>query len=93
MNTIIKYPYVKYCLVMFPYGTYRQWNTQLETPYDLLGYRILSSSMNGVYYISPFGVTKIFNLFNRLDIKYHNLDKDKYKSSYEELLGFNYNTF
>jgi hypothetical protein len=28
-----------------------------------------------------------------LDVKYHNLDKGIYKNSYEELLGYNYNTF
>jgi hypothetical protein len=48
--------------------------------------------MNGLYYISPLGFTKIFDLFNRLDIKYHNLDKNKYKDSYEEFLGYNYHT-
>ena len=92
MNTfkeLIKYPYVKWCMVMFPYGYYRQWNCELQPPYDLLGHRIISSSMNGIYYISPFGAIKIFDLFNRLDIKYHNLEKKKYKDSYKEILGYN----
>jgi hypothetical protein len=92
MNTfkeLIKYPYAKWCMVMFPYGVYRQWNCHLEPPYDLLGHRIIGSSMNGLYYISPLGVTKIFDLFNRIDIKYHNLEKKNYKDSYKELLGYN----
>ena len=40
MNTLIQYPYAKWCMIMFPYGAYRQWNTKLEAPHDLLGHRI-----------------------------------------------------
>jgi hypothetical protein len=93
LNTLLKYPYAKWCMVMFPYGTYRQWTSVNREPYDLTGHRILSSSVNGIYYASPWGVIKLFDLFNRLDVKYRNLDKEKYKKSYEELIGYNYSTF
>ena len=43
--------------------------------------------------MSPLGFVKIFDLGNRLDVKYRNLDKATYKNLYEELLGYNYNTF
>jgi hypothetical protein len=93
MNTLIQYPYAKWCMFMFPYGVYRQWKCEIREPFDLYGHRMIAASMNGFYYISPFGLTKIFDLGNRLDVKYRNLDKEKYKRSYEELLGYNYNTF
>ena len=47
---------------------------------------------NGIVYISPFSIVKLFNLMNRIDIHYNKLDKLKYSSSYEELLGINYDT-
>ena len=93
MNKLIQNPYAKWCMIMFPYGAYRHWKCEIKEPFDLWGYRILGSFINGIYYSSPIGVVKIFELGNRLDIKYHNLDKRKYKDSYQELLGYNYNTF
>ena len=93
MNTLIQYPYAKWCAFMFPYGFYRQWKCEIREPFDLSGHRILGSSINGLYYMSPLGVVKIFDLGNRLDVKFRNLDKGTYKNSYEELLGYNYNTF
>ena len=93
MNTLIQYPYAKWCAFMFPYGFYRQWKCEIREPFDLSGHRILGSSINGFYYMSPLGVVKLFDLGNRLDVKYRNLDKGTYKGSYEELLGYNYNTF
>ena len=93
MNRLIQYPYAKWCMVMFPYGTYRQWKCEIREPFDLYGHRVLGSCINGIYYMSPLGVVKIFDLFNRVDVKYRNLDKEKYKNSYQELLGYNYSTF
>ena len=77
---------------MFPYGFYRQWTSKMPEGFDLYGHRICASTCNGIVYISPFSIFKLFNLMNRIDINYHNLDKLKYSSSYEELLGINYNT-
>ena len=42
LNTLLKYPYAKWCMVMFPYGTYRQWTSVNREPYDLTGHRIVS---------------------------------------------------
>jgi hypothetical protein len=76
---------------MAPYGGYRQWNTEIASPNNLLGHRSVLAICNSVYYVSPLGLTKVFSLINRADIYYNNRDKTMYKSSYEELLGINYN--
>jgi hypothetical protein len=90
MNQLLQYPYVKWCMVMFPYGFYRQWNSKLEAPTDLLGHRVVFSLTNGIIYISPFGLFKLFNQFNRFDIEYNKLDKEQYKKAYEETIGYNH---
>lgn len=83
--------YLIWCGVMFPYGFYRQWKSQMKSPYDLIGHRCASSIANGFIYISPFGVTRLFNLINRTDIYYNKRDKENYHQSYEEFIGINYN--
>jgi hypothetical protein len=84
--------YLIWCGVMFPYGFYRQWKSQMISPYDLHGHRCVSSIFNGFIYISPFGVFKLFNLINRIDIYYNKRDKEKYPKPYEELIGMNNDT-
>jgi hypothetical protein len=79
-------------IVMAPYGAYRQWNTGIDPPNNLLGHRSILAICNSIMYVSPFGITKVFSLINRADIYYNKRDKTMYKSSYEELLGINYNT-
>jgi hypothetical protein len=78
--------------VMFPYGFYRQWNSKMPTSLDLYGHRTLASLGNGITYISPFGICKLFNLVNRIDIYINKHDVLKYSNSYEELVGRNYDT-
>ena len=86
--------FLTYMSTTFSYGFYRQWNTEMEYPYDLFGHRVISSISNGILYFSiPFGCFKLFNAVNRLDIAYHQKDKTKYKDSYSEIFGVNYNTF
>ncbi len=77
---------------MFPYGFYRQWNSNMPEGFDLYGHRICASTCNGIVYISPFSIFKLFNLMNRIDIHYNKRDKLKYPKSYEELFGINYDT-
>jgi hypothetical protein len=92
MNTaksLFQHPYAKWCMFMFPYGVYRQWNAYLEPPIDLLGHRTALSLLNGMVYISPIGVVKLFNQIDRFDIEYHKLDKKKYEKVYEEINGYN----
>ena len=77
---------------MFPYGFYRQWNSKMPTSLDLYGHRIVASLANGITYISPFGIFKLFNLVNRMDIYFNKYDMLKYPNSYEELMGSNHDT-
>lgn len=85
--------YKLWCGIMFPYGFYRQWNAKQIDSLDLYSHRVLFSLGNGVTYVSPFGLCKIFNLVNRIDIMYNKHDMTKYKKSYEELNGYNHNVF
>ena len=82
--------YLIYCGIMFPYGFYRQQNTKMPEGLDLYGHRLCISTCNGIIYMSPFGIIKIFNQMNRIDIKHNKRDKLKYPNTYEELLGTNY---
>jgi hypothetical protein len=84
--------YLIWCGVMFSYGFYRQWKTEMREPFNLYGYRFIGSIANGFVYMSPLGISNIFNLINRIDIYYNKLNKEKYPAVYEELLGSNYNT-
>ena len=77
---------------MSTYGFYRQWNSKLPVGLDLYGHRVCVSAVNSIVYLSPFGLFKLFNLVNRIDIRYYNRDPLKYPNSYEELLGTNYDT-
>ena len=93
MQNLIKYPFVKWVCVMFPYGFYRQYTFNYDKPYDLFTYKLVFSSINGYIYTSPIGVTKIFDFINRCEIAISKKEKEQYKSSYSELFGHNYNTF
>jgi hypothetical protein len=64
----------------------------MQEGFDLYGHRVASSTFNSFIYISPYGLCKLFNLINRIDISYNKKDKLKYKNSYEELIGINYET-
>ena len=88
MNKIV----VLWQISMFPYGIYRQWNCEHKPPFNLFGHRVLGSLGNGIVYVSPFGICKLFDLVNRLDIEYNKRDKTQYISPYFELFGKNYNT-
>jgi len=78
---------------MGPYGIYRQWNVNMNPPFDLYGHRIAASVANGLLYVSPFGIFKLFNLVNRLDIWYYQRNPKEYPNSHQELLYYNYNLF
>ena len=93
MNQLLQYPYIKWCIIMFPYGCYRQWNSKFEAPLDRIGHRLAFSLANGVIYTSPLGISKLFNQLNRFDIEYNKLDKEKYKKAYEEGFGYNHRMF
>ena len=82
-----------WCGTMFPFGIYRQWYAISEKKNDLIGNRIFYSFINGIVYISPLGIIKFADIFNRVDIKYNNKNLYLYPSCYTETSGFNYNLF
>ena len=84
--------FLVYPVGIFSYGMYRQWHCKENPPFNLIGHRVLFSVGNGFLYISPFGIFKLFNLVNRLDIAYNKRDKTQYTSPYVEMFGENYNT-
>ena len=67
MNTLIQYPYAKWCMVMFPYGAYRQWKCEIREPFDLYGHRVLGSCINGIYYMTPLGFVKMFDFIEHVE--------------------------
>jgi hypothetical protein len=81
--------YLRYACVMAPYGAYRFWRSDLKPPYDLYGHRFAGSILNGIWYASPYGVCKLFNLMNRVNIYYEGRDPSNYPRAYEEFLGTN----
>jgi len=82
--------YTRYAYVMFPYGMYRQWTSDIKPPYDLYGHRCAASILGGCWYAMPYGIFKIFNLMNRINIHYEGRDPSSYPNAYEELLGTNH---
>jgi hypothetical protein len=78
---------------MGPYGIYREWNVDRKPPFDLYGHRIAASVANGIIYVSPLGIFKLFNLLNRIDVWYHQRDPKHYPNCYHECMGYNYHLF
>jgi len=74
---------------MAPYGFYRQWRSDMKPPHDLYGHRFIGSIINAVWYASPYGVFKVFNLMNRINIYYEHLDPARYPQAYNEFLSKN----
>lgn len=76
--------YLRYAYVMAPYGAYRFWRSDLQPPSDLYGHRFAGSILNGIWYASPYGVFKLFNLMNRVNIYYEGRDPSNYPNAYQE---------
>ena len=91
-NTIKTHPYLMWCSFMFPYGFYRQYKLDYKAPYDLFTYKLIFSTINGLTYVSPLGIVKLVNLLERCQISFENKNKETYKSSYQELIFYNFNT-
>lgn len=55
--------------VMFPYGFIRQFNTvPKENEKGLIVEKIIFSTVNGLMYLSPVGIIKLFNTMARAEI-------------------------
>jgi hypothetical protein len=84
--------YKGYSILMFGYGFTRGYRSDHN---DLITGKFIMGIFNGsIYSIPGFNVLSTINLLNRIEIKYRNYDKfdKKYKSNYEELIGYCYDT-
>jgi hypothetical protein len=96
MNKIYKsVPRFVYWMVpMYSYGFYRGIQSEYKPPMDLMTHKIMYSTINGVYYTSPWGILKLCHLMNRIEISMFKKNSHKdYPSSYEELFSINKNVF
>ena len=79
---------------MFFYGFLREFRSEYKVPYDLFGYKMAGSLLNGLFYtIPPYGALKLFYTINRIDVYHHKKDKEKYHCIYNEFLGENKQIF
>lgn len=76
-----------YMLGTFSYGFLRCMRAEYIEPYNILGKKLCFSVLNGMIYASPFGIPKLFNLFDRADIYLNKKDSTKYHDVYVEYGG------
>ena len=81
-----------WCAPMFVTGFLRNWRGEHKAPYDLFAHKFVSSSCNGIWYASPYGVFPLLRLANRIEIHMTNRDRLNYKSEYDEFTSYNLNT-
>lgn len=73
---------------MFTYGFVREWNGMFHKHQkeEYLS-RFMFSYLNGLYYITPIGLVKLYHTYQRFE------DNNKDNSIYYEILGTNYEKF
>ncbi len=76
-----------YMAGMFSYGFLRSMRADYNEPYNVIGKKIGFSIMNGIIYATPFGIPKLFNIFDRADIYLNKKDSTKYDDVYVECKG------
>ena len=81
-----------WCAPMFTTGFLRNWRGEHQAPRDLFAHKFVSSTCNGIWYASPYGVIPLLRFANRIQIQMTNRDPLQYKSDYDEFSGYNYNT-
>lgn len=81
--------YGTFCVGMGVYGFtrgYRSYTCKEDN--NLISTKVVQGVINGVMYGTPiFNIWPTLRLLNRLEVKYKNLNKDNYKSNYEESFG------
>ena len=81
--------YLRYASIMFTYGSYRGYLSEYDKkPRMPFGTRIFHSFLNGVFYMSPYGLEKIIHTIDRAHI-YMIGEESMYVEypCYEESLG------
>jgi len=84
---------MRYIIPMFTYGTYRGLRSEYSIQhssyvYMPLGTKIMVSSLNGLIYASPYGVFKILDLIDRIDIYQKNKELEcENQPCYDECIG------
>lgn len=91
MNKIVK----TWGIGMFSFGFIREWNSMLHQHrnHDYTT-RAVFSYFNGLYYVSPLGVVKLYHTYQRIkENNKNNKDNIDNIDIYYEILGTNYETF
>ena len=79
---------------MFTFGFIRQYrcipddNKKKELFID----KCFGCAMNGIIYVSPFGIIKLYDLARRSEIYTTNENPKDHKNAYYEYIKYNYNT-
>lgn len=81
------------CLSMGGWGFSRGYRSNDNTK-TLTSEKLFISSTNAIMYATPIiNFIPLIKLVDRMEIKYKNLDKENFKSSYKEFSGVCYDTF
>lgn len=83
----MSYLFPSYMALMFSYGFLRTMRAEYIEKYNVFGKKVGISLMTGIVYASPFGVPKLMDLFDRVDIYINKKDSTKYEYAYEECQG------
>lgn len=79
---------MKRILPFFGMGVYGFSREYRANQSDLTSNKFFCGLFNGILYAAPvLNIFPILRLFNRLEIEYKQLDKDKYKYEYTEITG------
>jgi hypothetical protein len=81
-----------WCAPMFVFGFLRSWRGEHHAPVDLVTHKLFTSTCNGLWYATPYGIFPLGRLINRIQIHMTNKNPADYKPSYDEIFVKNYNT-
>lgn len=93
--TILKKLYPTFCVSMGLYGSYRGYRAKHQGEDNRLTIdKFTLGFVNGIIYAAPIvNIWPTVKLLNRMEIEYKQLNKDLYKSNYEEIVGVCEDTF